>query len=332
MIHFVNPEFFFLLAIIPFLISNYFRKNKSRQGSLRFSSLRTVKSIAKRSTFALKARHILIILRVGTVVLITIALARPQSSQKSSEIMTEGIDIVLSIDVSSSMLAEDFKPDNRLIAAKKVASDFIQGRKNDLIGLVVFAGKSFTQCPLTLDYGVLISFLERVKIGMVEDGTAIGMGIATALNRLRNSKAKSKVIILLTDGVNNSGQVDPITAAKAAKALNVRIYTIGAGTDGSAMYPVEDPLFGKRYVSMPVEIDEESLKEVAKITGGEYFRAKDAKSLKAIYKQIDQLEKTKIEIEKYTRYEELFMIFLLPAICLFILEIVLANTRFRRIP
>ncbi len=340
-IHFVNPEFFILFLLIPLVILNYFRKNKTRSGSLRFSSLKTIKAVSKRTSWALKARHILIILRVAAILLLTVALARPQSSEKNSEVLTEGIDIVMTVDVSSSMRAEDLKPvgkdapkdeTNRLGAVKEVASDFIQGRKNDLIGLVVFAGKSFTQCPLTLDYGILVQFLDRVKIGMVEDGTAVGMGLATSLNRLRDSKAKSKVVILLTDGVNNAGQIDPVTAAKAAKSLGIRVYTIGAGTDGTALYPVDDPLFGKRYVNMPVEIDEETLREVAEITGGAYFRAKDTKALKAIYQQIDELETTKIEVKEYTRYEELFMLFLWPAIFLFIMEIVLSNTRFRKIP
>ncbi len=332
MIRFANPEFFLILLIIPFVIINYLRQLKKKQGSLRFSSLSTIKQISKKTSWALKARHILLVFRLAAIILLVIALTRPQSSQKDSEVLTEGIDIVMAIDVSTSMLAEDFKPDNRLEAAKKVAAEFIKGRKNDLIGLVVFAGKSFTQCPLTLDYGVLISFMERIETGMVADGTAIGMGLATAINRLRDSKAKSKVIILLTDGVNNQGQIDPMTAAKAAQAFGIRVYTIGAGTDGSAMYPVDDPLFGRRYVSMPVEIDEEILISVADITGGKYFRAKDTKSLKTIYTEIDLLEKTKIEVKEYTRYQELFMLFLIPAIMLFIFEILLANTRFRKIP
>ncbi len=341
MIRFVNPEFFALLLLIPLIMLDYFRRSRRQQGSLRFSSLKTIKQISSKSSWALRFRHILIALRIIAIVLITVALARPQASEKNSEVLTEGIDIIMAIDVSSSMYAEDLKPTaksvpkdetNRLGAVKEVATEFIQGRKNDLIGLVVFSGKAFTQCPLTMDYGILLQFMQRVKIGMVQDGTAVGMGLATALNRLRDSRAKSKVVILLTDGVNNAGQIDPVTAAKVGKSLGIRVYTIGAGTDGQALYPVDDPLFGKRYVNMPVEIDEEMLKEVARITGGEYFRAKDTKALKQIYKQIDELEKTKIEVKEYTRYQELFVMFLWPAIFLFILEIVLANTRFRKIP
>ena len=332
MIRFVNPQFFILFLIVPLLVIDYVRRLKNKQGSIRFSSLNTLKDIGKKTSLKLKARHGLIFFRLIAVSLLILALVRPQSSQKDSEVLTEGIDIVMAVDVSTSMLAEDFKPNNRLEAAKEVAAEFIKGRKNDLIGLVVFAGKSFTQCPLTLDYGVLVTFLERIKAGMVEDGTAIGMGLANAINRLQDSKAKSKVIVLLTDGMNNRGQIDPITAAKAARALGIKIYTIGAGTDGMAPYPVDDPLFGKRYVSVPVEIDEESLTEVANLTGGKYFRAKDTKSLKSIYQEIDLMEKTKIEVKEYTRYTELFMFFLIPAILVFLLEIILSQTIFRKIP
>ncbi len=333
MIYFANPEFLALLLIIPFVIIDYIQKNKNRQGSLRFSSLKTIKTISRKSSWALRTRHILPLLRILALILVTIALARPQSSQKDSEILTEGIDIVMILDVSQSMLAEDFKPQNRLQAAKEVAEEFIKGRKNDLIGLVVFGAKSFTQCPLTSDYGVLISFLQRVEIGIIDgSSTAIGMGLATALNRLRDSKAKSKVIILLTDGENNAGQIDPLTAARAGQALGIRVYTIGAGTEGMAPMPYDDPLFGRRVVSVPVKIDEETLSEVASITGGQYFRAKDSKSLRKIYEEIDIMEKTKIEVKEYTRYEELFMLFLFPAIFMFMIEIILANTRFRKIP
>jgi len=197
---------------------------------------------------------------------------------------------------------------------------------------VIFAGKSFTQCPLTLDYGVLLSFLDQVKIGMVEDGTAIGMGLATAINRLRDSQAKSKLIILLTDGRNNRGEIDPVTAAKAAQALGIKIYTIGAGKRGSALYPIEDPIFGKRYVRLPVDIDEETLRKVATTTGGKYFRATDAQKLSAIYKEISRMEKTKIKVREYMEYSERFGRFLFPAFLFLMIEIGLANTRFRKIP
>ena len=246
--------------------------------------------------------------------------------------ITEGVDIVLALDISSSMLAEDFKPNNRLEAAKLVAKDFIKGRTNDRIGIVVFAAKSFTQCPLTLDYGILLNFIDEVESGMIEDGTAIGMAIANAANRLRDSKAKSKIVILLTDGQNNKGQLDPITAAKVAQAFDIRIYTVGVGKRGTALYPVDDPIFGKRYVQMPVQIDEKTLKEIAKITKGSYYRATDKESLDKIFQEIDQLEKTKIEIKQFARFKELFSTYLFMALGLIVVEVVLTNTKFRKIP
>ena len=271
-------------------------------------------------------------MRLLVISLINVGYARQQSGRSEEKVTTEGIDIILAMDISSSMLAEDFKPKNRIEAAKAVAAEFIKGRQNDRIGLVVFAGQSFTQCPLTLDYGILLRFLQEVHIGMIEDGTAIGMAIGNCVNRLRDSKAKSKVVILLTDGRNNRGELDPLTAARVAKTFDIRIYTIGAGKKGDALYPIEDPIFGKRYVRMPVEIDENLLKQIASITGGKYFRATDRTSLEKIYADIGNLEKTKIEIKEYTRYKELFSKYLLLALSLLLLEIVLANTKFRKIP
>jgi Ca-activated chloride channel family protein len=264
--------------------------------------------------------------------LLIVCFARPQSSHDEQEITTEGVDIVIALDISSSMLAEDFRPNNRLEAAKIVARDFISGRTNDRIGMVVFAAKSFTQCPLTLDYGILLSFIEEIKSGMIEDGTAVGMAIANATNRLRDSKAKSKIVILLTDGQNNRGQLDPVTAAKVAGAFDIRIYTIGVGKRGNAMYPVDDPIFGRRYVSMPVEIDEETLQEIAAITDGSYYRATDKESLDAIFEEIDTLEKTKIEITHNVRYGELFPVYLFFALGCVLVEVILSNTKLRKIP
>lgn len=330
MTRFANPEFLGLLIFVPILIIWYAKRQRKTTGSVRFSNLGVVKS-ARRS-IKVRLRHLLFVLRLAAIILIIVALARPQSGQTDEEVITEGIDIILSMDVSSSMLAEDFKPKNRLEAAKVVARDFVDGRANDRIGLVVFAGKSFTQCPLTIDYGILLNFLEQIHIGMVEDGTAIGMAIANCINRLRDSKAKSKVVILLTDGVNNKGQLDPVSAAKIAKTMGVRIYTIGAGKRGEALYPVEDPIFGKRYVHMPVEIDEDVLKEIANTTGGKYFRATDRQSLARIYSEIGEMEKTKIEVKEFTRYSELFGPFLFFAILCFLAEIILANTIFRKLP
>jgi len=289
-----------IIILVPLILANYiFRKDS---GILRFSSLGYFKRIEQGSS--VKYRHILIALRVLVIILLVFALARPQSGKAHSKVTTEGIDIVLALDVSGSMLAEDFqlknKRRNRLYVAKEVVKDFIEWRENDRIGMVVFAGQAYTQCPLTLDYDVLLQFLEKVEIGMVEDGTAIGSAIGVCVNRLKSSKAKSKVVILLTDGRNNAGGIDPLTAAELSKTFGMKIYTVGAGTKGLAPYPVKN-LFGlKTYRSIQIDIDEEGLTEIAKITGGKYFRATDTASLKEVYRQIDSLEKTKMEEAKYT--------------------------------
>lgn len=270
-------------------------------------------------------------MRLLGLALLVIAFSRPQSGVKGEEVITEGVDIVLTLDVSSTMLAEDIRP-NRVDAAKAVARAFIQGRKHDRIGLVVFAGDAYTQCPLTTDYGILIEFLDRVSVGMIEDGTAVGMGLATSVNRLRSSEAKSKVIVLLTDGQNNRGQIDPLTAAQMAQAFDIRTYTVGAGTRGVAMFPVDDPFFGRRYQPMQVNVDEESLRKIADLTGGRYFRATDRNSLESIYREIDKLEKTEIKVKEYTRYSEWFGFFAAAGLLVLLAEIVLGHTRFRKIP
>lgn len=331
MTRFTNPEFLGLLLIIPLMVFWYLKKRKSSGGTVRFSNLGVLKSVGRSWRYSL--RHLVFVCRILAVIFLIIALARPQSGTTEEEVIAEGIDIILSLDISTSMLAEDFKPRNRLQAAKVVAEKFIKGRQNDRIGLIIFAAKSFTQCPLTLDYGILINFLREVDTDLIEeDGTAIGMAIANCVNRLRDSKAKSKVVILLTDGRNNRGQLDPITAARIAQTMDVRIYTIGAGKRGEALYPVDDPIFGKRYVRLPVEIDEDILKEIAKITGGKYFRATDRLSLEKIYDEIGQMEKTKIEVKEFTRYKELYVLYLLLAALFLLIEIILANTVFRKIP
>jgi Ca-activated chloride channel family protein len=290
-----------------------------------------IKNISR--TPSRRYRHILFFFRLVVISLLILGFARPQSGTKEEKIITEGIDIILAMDISSSMRAEDLAQHrNRLDVTKEVATQFIKERSNDRIGMVVFSGKSFTQCPLTLDYGIVLNFLKEIQIGMIEDGTAIGMAIANCVNRLRASKAKSKVVILLTDGRNNRGELDPLTAAQIAKTMNVRIYTIGAGKRGEALYPIDDPFLGKRYVPMRVDIDDEVLTKIANITGGKYFRATDKKSLEKIYQEIGELEKTKIEVKEFTRYEELFINFLALAFGVLMLEIILANTRFRRIP
>lgn len=287
-------------------------------------------------SWSIKARHILIVLRSLVIILLIIGLARPQAGKEETKITTEGIDIALALDVSGSMLAEDFEirgeRHNRLFVVKDVVEGFVKGRKNDRIGMVVFAGMAYTQCPLTLDYGVFLQFLKKVEIGMIEDGTAIGSAIGTCVNRLRESDAKSKVIILLTDGRNNAGEIDPLTAAEIAKTLKMKIYTIGAGTKGLAPFPTTDFFGNKVLKPVKVDVDDKILTEIAKMTGGMYFRATDTESLKEIYAEIDALEKTKVEVKQYTEYKELSPYFTLPAFGLFVLEIILANTRFRKIP
>lgn len=270
-------------------------------------------------------------LEIVGLVLTVLILARPQTGVKEREVVSEGIDIVLALDISGSMRAEDFRP-NRLVAAKEVAKKFIAGRQGDRIGLVVFSADSFTQCPLTLDYGVLSDLIDQVDFGMITDGTAIGMGIANAANRLRESPGKSKVVILLTDGVNNAGRIDPMTAAGLAKALGIRVYTVGAGVEGEAPYPVDDPVFGRRTVMMRSTIDEDVLRRIAETTGGEFFRARDQGTLAAIYERISAMEKTKIETREYVRYDEIGPLLLLPAFVLLGVVLLLESTILLKVP
>lgn len=278
----------------------------------------------------------LILLRGLILLLLVLALARPQARQEADKVRSEGIAIVLALDVSTSMLAEDFRLEgkrvNRLEAVKDVARDFIRGRDNDTIGIVVFAGRAYSLCPLTLDYGWLLKNLARIKIGMIEDGTAVGSGLASALNRLKDNPARSKVVILLTDGRNNAGDISPQTAAEAARALKVKVYTIGAGTKGLAPYPAKD-FFGNRvYQPMPVDIDEDTLIKISADTDGRYFRATDTKSLREIYKEIDRMEKAPIEEQGYVEHKELFGRFLFAGLILLLLEIALKNTIFSKMP
>jgi Ca-activated chloride channel family protein len=279
--------------------------------------------------------YVLVLLRCLALVLLIIALARPQSGTKASEVLTEGIDIMLCLDTSGSMQALDFKwkneRHNRLEVVKKVVSDFIKGRTNDRIGMVVFGEEAFTQCPLTLDYGVLLNFLDQVEIGMAGDSTAVGSALGACVNRLKERKSKSKVIILLTDGRNNAGSINPQTAAEIAKTFDIKVYTVGVGTEGEVPFLV-DTIFGKKYMYQRVELDEETLKEIAAITGGSYFKATNTEALEEIYKKIDKLEKTKVEVKEYMEYEELFGWFLLAGLLCILFEVILRNTRFRKIP
>ena len=324
-----QPLMLLLGALVPALVYWYIVHRERRTAALRYSNLELLEAAGK--SWRTRLRHLPFVLRMLVVICLVLALARPQTGSAEEEITAEGIDIVLALDLSTSMLAEDLRP-NRLEAAKRVAMDFIDGRRNDRIGLVVFARRGFTQCPLTLDYGILKNLLAEVQTGLIDDGTAIGMGLVTAINRLRESSAKSRIIVLLTDGRNNQGEIDPLTSAEMAHTLGIKIYTVGAGAKGLAPYPVQDPMFGRRYAQVEVDIDEETLQETAKITGGLYFRATDTESLKAVYSEIDRLEKTEVTVTQFTRYRELFHFPLALASFLLLSELVLANTRFRRIP
>jgi Ca-activated chloride channel family protein len=321
-IEFAHPGFFWLLISIPLMVGWYIWKQKQLQGNLAMPTIRGFAMITK--SMLPRFRHLSIILRSLAMAALIIALARPQSSLSWQDTTTEGIDIVIASDISGSMLAEDFKP-NRLEAGKNIAIDFIQNRPNDRIGLVVFSGESFTQCPLTIDHSVLVNLYADIKNGMIEDGTAIGMGLATAVNRLKDSEAKSKVVILLTDGSNNSGSIPPVTAAEIAKQFGVRVYTVGIGTNGYAPYPVQTPM-GVQYQRMKVDIDEGTLSKIATITGGKYFRATNNSALKDIYEQIDKLEKAKIDVTQYRKKTERFLPFAIIALALLSLEFLTRNT------
>jgi len=317
-------------ALIALMLYYYFQRRRTQSASIRYSDVKIIKRSAKSGR--LRFRFILPLFRMFALAMLIVAFARPQAGTENREVTSEGIDIMLALDVSGSMRAEDFKPENRLYVAREEIKKFVSKRASDRIGLVVFSQSSFTQCPLTLDYGVLLNFLDQVRFGMIKDGTAIGMALANCVNRLRESPSKSKVIVLLTDGVNNAGEIDPLTAAGIAKTMGVKIYTIGVGRPGNAMYPVDDPIFGKRYVYLPNEIDEDVLKEIAGKTGGRYFRARSEKELEQIYDEIDSLEKTKVKVNEYVQYEELFPSFVYFGLALLVLEMLLGQTIFRKIP
>ena len=328
-ITFANKELLWLLLVIPVAIAWYIWKNKTYTGELKISSIQGLEGI--KPSAKQYFRHTVIALRLAALSLLIVVLARPQSRSSWKDVKTEGIDIVMALDISGSMLAKDFKPD-RLEASKEVAQDFIDSRPNDRIGLVIFSGESFTQCPLTSDHAVIKNLFSGIHTGMVADGTAIGNGLATAVTRVKDSKAKSKVVILLTDGVNNQGSVAPLTAAEIAKAFGVRVYTIGVGTVGKALSPIAMYPNGQyEYGYVDVNIDEKSLTEIADMTGGQYFRATDNDKLKDIYKEIDRLEKTIFEEKNFTNKAEHFLPFGIAAGILLLLEFILKNTIFRSI-
>lgn len=327
-ISFESPQYLWIMLVNVPMIVWYIWQRKRLSASLQVSGFKAFKGIPK--TYKHYTRHALLLLRVLAICLLAVAFARPQSTDSWTNSKTYGIDIVMAVDVSSSMLAEDLKP-NRLEASKNVAAEFIAGRRNDRMGLVVFSGESFTQCPLTTDHAVLLNLFKQVQSGLLEDGTAIGMGLVNSITRLKESDALSKVVILLTDGVNNQGEVDPVTAAEIAQTFGIRVYTIGVGTNGTAPYPVQT-MWGVQYREMEVEIDEEVLKEISRLTGGRYFRATDNESLKSIYREIDKLEKSKIEDTQFSKKNEEFLFYALLAAVFLLLELVLKNTILRNIP
>ena len=330
---FASPHYLWLLTLLLPAAGYYLYRLRKGGAALRISSVAGVLKAPRTVRYYL--RHAPFVLRMAALATLVVALARPQSAEQNTRTNTDGIDIMLAVDVSTSMLAEDLKP-NRLEAAKQVASEFINGRPNDNIGLTIFAGESFTQCPLTVDHGVLLNLFNGIKgdiaqRGLIEDGTAIGMGIANAVTRLKDSKAKSKVVILLTDGSNNRGDISPMTAAEIAKKFGIRVYTIGVGTNGTAPYPVQT-YAGTQYINTPVEIDEKTLTEIAGATNGNYFRATSNSKLKEVYQEIDKLEKTKLNVKEFSKREEEYQIFAWIAFFCILLEILLRNSVLKKIP
>lgn len=331
---FANKEYLLLLLLaIPYVIW-YVMYRKKSEPTIRMADTFAFR-YAPRS-WRVTLMPIQLLLRLACFALLVLVLARPQTQNSWKNQTVEGIDIMLAMDVSTSMLAEDLKP-NRIEAAKQVASEFIAGRQNDNIGLSIFAGEAFTQCPMTTDHSSLLSLLQNVRTdiaqrGLIEDGTAIGMGLANAVSRLKDSKAKSRVVILLTDGSNNRGDISPLTAAEIAKSFGIRVYTIGVGTNGTARYPYPMPGGGVQYVNMPVEIDTKTLKSIASSTDGDFYRATNTQELRGIYKEIDKLEKSKLNVKKYSRRYEAYQPFALAAFLLLLLEVLFRITIFRRIP
>jgi Ca-activated chloride channel homolog len=326
---------FWVLLLIPIVVLAYrWWLGRQSSASFRFSSTALLQNVG--STWKARFAFVPSLLRLSALVLFLVALSGPQTVLEESTVTTEGVDILLAVDCSGSMAAEDFTINgqrmNRLDVVKNVVQEFIAGRHNDRIGFIAFSAKAYTVCPLTTDYNWLITNLARVRLGMMQDGTAIGSAVASAVGRLKNSKANSRIIILLTDGINNAGSIDPLTAAHTAKALGIKVYTIGAGTKGVAPFPARD-FFGQTvYQNIQIDIDENILTQIAQLTGGQYFRATDTDSLRKIYKEIDSLEKTQIEEKGYKEYKELFVYFLWAAIFLLLSEIILANTLFLKIP
>jgi Ca-activated chloride channel family protein len=324
---FAYPHLLWLLLLIVPLVYWTIRR---RERSVAFSSLHLIDAAGLQAAFW--KRHGPLIVRVLVLALLVVAMARPQTGRSESKVKSEGIDIVLLLDTSSSMQAQDFKPKNRLQAAKQVMGDFIRKRTTDRIGLVVFSAQSITQCPLTLDHDILLDLVERVEFGMLEDGTAIGSALATACNRLKDSEAESRIVVLLTDGRNNMGAIAPATAAEVARTLGIKVYTIGVGTRGPAPVPVQDPIFGRRLVPMEMQLDEATLLQIARTTEGEYFRATDSEELMKIYDRIDELERTTIETSTFINYTDRFQYAALPALALLVLQLLVSELWLREWP
>jgi Ca-activated chloride channel family protein len=327
---FANPVYFFLLIPAALLFFLYLRGKIGKDAALKFSSLKLVRSTgAKRVSFF---RILPAVVRFLAVVLLIFAVARPQTGSGEEKTTEHVVDIVIALDISGSMATLDFHPDNRLTAAKVEAKRFIEGRRHDRLGLVVFAGQSLTQCPLTTDHRAILTLLDKIQLGMLEDGTAIGLGLGNAVNRLKDSEARSKAVVLLTDGVNNTGEIDPLTAAELAKQYRIKVYTVGVGKEGTAFLPIQDRNFGTRFIKVETQIDEKTLREISVRTGGVYFRAQDERGLREIFREIDRLEKTEITVEKYTRYDERFFWFLWPAFFLILFEMIWSQVLFVKIP
>ncbi len=330
MFRFEDPQFLYLLLALPVLVYYEFYRMKRNSSHICVPTLYSIKQI-KPSLRAVFSRY-LFLLKTAAIALVIVAAARPQTGTSYSETTTRGIDIVIAIDSSTSMLAEDFQPDNRLKVAKDVSSWFIDKRTHDRIGLVTFAARSYTKCPPTIDYRVLKDLLFQIEAGQIEDGTAIGSALANASDRLKDSDAKSRIIILVTDGRNNRGKIEPLTAAELSSALGIKIYTIGVGSRGEVPFPYEHPVFGRQYRKVSIDIDEETLTAIAEKTGGEYYRATDRESLQNIFDTIDKLEKTEIKSKTYVNYTELFSQFLVPAMIISAVYVLLSSTVFRRFP
>jgi len=329
-VSFANPFYLLFIVVAVVVVYLFLRERISREASLQFSSLQILKkSGAQNSSYR---RIFSSLLKLACLVLLIIALARPQTSEGETEELREVVDVMMAVDISSSMATLDFHPDNRLEAAKMEAQRFIKSRPFDRLGLVVFAKHAFTQCPLTTDHRALSKLVDQVRIGMIEDGTAIGVGLANAINRLRDSEVKTRIVILLTDGVNNSGEIDPLTAAEIAKEYGIRVYTIGIGVDGEAIIPVNDPRYGQTFKRVITEIDEKTLFQIARTTGGIYFRAKDEAALKAVFSEIDQLEKTQVKVERYTRYKDYYPWFILMGFAIFLLDILYGHFLVVKLP